>query len=155
MCKEKVEDALAASAIIGSLSDDEIPQYHTKNLMEENNHMFDHFLALAKQEPFYSYARDLRDVIEEEDKKRKPKKNPTAEDDKASMLSTRKRYTGLVEEKGSTEQKELWSKLCGDSREEFVARVFMTPLLGGIYAKTASALETERRHDGKAIMWYA
>ena len=154
VCKEKVEDALAESAIVGAMHDDEIPQFHPRNMMQENNNLFDHFLALAKKEPFYSYARDLRDLIEEEGKKEKPKP-PTAENDKASMLKSRKRYTELVKEKGSAEQKELWSKLCGDSREEYVTRVYMTPILGGIYAKTASALEAERRHDGNAIMWYA
>mmetsp|Transcript_9713 Transcript_9713/g.27221 ORF Transcript_9713/g.27221 Transcript_9713/m.27221 type:complete len:203 (-) Transcript_9713:640-1248(-) len=153
VCKEKVEDALSASAIVGSPNDNEIPQFHPRSLTEENNHLFDHFLALAKQEPFYSHARDLRDVIQEEDKKR-PKKRPTVEGDKASMLMSRKQYTELVREKGSAEQKELWSKLCGDSREEYVARVYATPLLGGIYAKTATALEAERSHDGQAIMWY-
>ena len=152
VCKERVEDALAASTIVGSLDDGEVPQFHPRGLAEENNRMFGHFLALAKQEPFYSHARDLRDVIEEEGKK-KPKKRPTAESDKASMLKNRKRYTELVQEKGSTEQKELWSKLCGDSREEYVFRVFVTPPLGGIYAKSATALEAERRHDGRAIMW--
>jgi len=63
VCKVKVEDALAASTIVGSLDDDAVPQFHPKGLLEEGNRMFGHFLALAKQEPFYSHARDLRDTI--------------------------------------------------------------------------------------------
>ena len=47
VCKEKAEDALAKSAIVGSMDDDEIPQFHPRNLMQENNHLFDHFLALG------------------------------------------------------------------------------------------------------------
>lgn len=146
-----MEDVLAASRIEGSLEDEGMPRFPSREHVQENNHLFDHFLASAKREPFYSHARELRDAIKAESEKERSENPeqpfPTEEDDRRSVDRSRLRFTELVKEKGSPEQRQLWSKLCRDSREEYVYRIWVTPLLGGIYAKTASYCAAEERYD--------
>lgn len=154
ICRERGADAAGASSIVGSLDDDRVPRFHPGELIPQNNHLFEHFLASAKREPFYTHARELRDVIEAEGERRRAE-NPQSgrvdaatqdEEDRRAMERLRSRYTELVKEKGSPEQRQLWSKLCLDSREEFVARVVATPLLGGIYPKTAAHYKAEEEY---------
>lgn len=162
ICKERAGDALARAASVipyGSMDDDGVPRFApNERAAWEDGVLFEHFLASAKKEPFYSYVRDLRDVdlrdveldAEAEEREREMSGKPRSltgseqqQSDRRVIDRSRARYTDLVKAKGTIEQRQLWSKLCRDAREELVYRVVTTPLLGGIFAKTAAHYKAE------------
>lgn len=126
--------------------------------MNDANIQFDRFVSAAAREPLRTAAHKFRDAVraEEEgqsddrDEGRRPLATPSAHeaDRRATetMDNLRSRFEeGVLEAEGTPEQRRLWSRLTADGRDEFVARLFAPPVLGGFFGDEADT----RRCDGE------
>jgi hypothetical protein len=101
---------------------------------DDDDLTFDRFLSAALREPFTTAAREFRDKIRAEEDGRL--ETPSAEAADRRARKTRLRFaTEVVEQVASTtpEQHDLWSLLSPDSQDEYLCRLFLPLILGGLY----------------------
>jgi hypothetical protein len=122
-------------------SDEEDDEHHPMNI-EETDPSFhvttnlasatlDSFMTAARAEPFYTAARDLRNTVQGDDKHRL--ETPSAAEALVGAQATRTRFTELVEAVGTQDQRQLWIQLGPNLQDEYICRVFLPIVLGGIY----------------------
>jgi hypothetical protein len=122
--------------------DEEDDEHHAMNNIEETDTFFhittnlasatlDSFMTVARAEPFYTAARELRNTIQGDDKHRL--ETPSASEALVGAQKTRIRFTELVEAVGTQDQRQLWIQLGLNLQDEFICRVFLPIVLGGIY----------------------
>jgi hypothetical protein len=91
----------------------------------------DCFLTVARADPFYTASRQLRNTIQRDDTHRL--ETPSATEALVGAQATRTRFTELVETVGTQNQRQLWTQLGPNLQDEYVCRVFLPIMLGGIY----------------------
>jgi hypothetical protein len=91
----------------------------------------DSFMTVARTEPFYTAAGELRNAIQDDEKHRL--ETPSAAAALVGAQATRNRFTELVEAVGTQDQRQLWIQLGPNLQDEYICRVFLPIVLGGIY----------------------
>jgi hypothetical protein len=110
---------------------------------------FDRFLSSALREPFTTAAREFRDLIQAEEAGRL--ETPSAEDADRRVRKTRLRFVAEVVEQAESattpEQRELWSLLSSNRQDEYLCRLFLPPVLGGLYGDATTTTTTNELFD--------
>lgn len=119
--------------------------------MSDSQSRFDHFVVAAMRGPFRAAAREFRDAVraEEEngdgdqDRLATPSAEMAERRATETMERSRSRFARVVEETGTADQWRLWSQLSADSRDEFVARLFAPPILGGFFGEESPSAKRQ------------
>lgn len=106
----------------------------------DDDHL-ERLISASKEEPFCSSVKSFRDLVQKEEKNGRLS-NPSAEDASRRAERLRLRFSKEVDDKLL-----LWTKLSSDQQDEFICRMFLPHVLGGLFEDDASGLRHEVGSD--------